>query len=126
VMQAAGRAASRPAVRARLRDLARRLPETDDGRPHGVFSIAATVWGRWGARTTTATASDIYGFTARSVVHLAGALASGHPGAVGDGGVRAPSQIVDDVEKAAVDLGIVLEHRVTGPGEPVTSGEGRR
>lgn len=126
VMRAAERVASRPAVRARLRHLAARLPETDDGCPHGVFSIAGTVWGPWGARTTTATASDIYGFTARSVVRLAGALASGHPAPVGDGGVRAPSQIVDDVEKAAVELGIRLEHRVTAPGEPVASGQRRR
>jgi short subunit dehydrogenase-like uncharacterized protein len=108
-MRGAERLLSRPAVRERLRRLANRLPETDDGRPHGRFMIAATVWGSWGARTTTAIASDVYGFTARSVVHLASTLASGHPAAIGDGGVRAPSQVVPDVEKAAVELGVTLE-----------------
>jgi hypothetical protein len=50
-------------------------------------------------------------------VFLAGLLVAGT--GAGDGGVRAPSQVVDDGEKAALELGITLEHRVMAPGEPV-------
>lgn len=121
-MQGAERALGRPDLRAGLRRLAARLPETDDGRPHGHFAIDATVWGRFGAVTTTARTSDVYGFTARAVVYLATRLADGN--GVGDGGVRAPSQVVADVGKAAVELGITLEHRVTAPGEPVFPRDG--
>jgi len=112
------RALGHPDLRSGLRRLAARLPETDDGRPHGHFAIDATVWGRFGAVTTTARSSDVYGFTARAVVHLAIRLAAGD--GVGEGGVRAPSQVVADVEKAAVELGITLEHSRRAPGEPVT------
>jgi hypothetical protein len=102
-----------------LRRLADRLPETDDGRPHGQFSIDVTVWGRWGAHTTTAITSDVYGFTARAIVHLASRLVAGT--GVGEGGVRAPSQVVADVEQAARELDISLEHRITAPGEPLVA-----
>jgi len=118
------RALGHPDLRSGLRRLAARLPETDDGRPHGHFAIDATVWGRFGAVTTTARTSDVYGFTARAVVFLAARLADGAGG--GEGGVRAPSQVVEDVEKAALELGITLEHRVTAPGEPVTGQGGGR
>jgi short subunit dehydrogenase-like uncharacterized protein len=115
--RAAERVLARPDLRAGLRRLAVRLPETYDGRPHGRFAIDATVWGRFGAVTTTARTSDVYGFTARAVVFLAARLAGGD--GVGDGGVRAPSQVVADVGKASVELGITLGHRMTAPGEPV-------
>ena len=121
-LRGAERALGRPELRRSLRRLAARLPETDDGRPHGHFAIDATVWGRFGAVTTTARTSDVYGFTARAVVYLAARLADGR--GVGGGGVRAPSQVVDDVEKAALELGITLEHRTTAPGEPITAGHG--
>ncbi len=123
-VRGAERALSRSDLRSSLRRLAARLPETDDGRPHGHFAVDATVWGRFGAVTTTAATSDVYGFTARSVAHLAARLADGE--GVGDGGVRAPSQVVADVEKAAVALGITLEHRTARPGEPVTVRRGGR
>jgi hypothetical protein len=123
-VRGAERALGHPALRSGLRRLVARLPETDDGRSHGHFAIDATVWGRFGAVTTTARTSDVYGFTARAVVFLAARLADGAGG--GEGGVRAPSQVVEDVEKAALELGITLEHRMTRPGEPMTLRGGGR
>lgn len=116
VMGLSQHAMARPGVRERLCRLADRLPAMDDGRPHGSFAVDATVWGRAGAHTTTAVASDVYGFTAAAVVHTAQALA----GYQGDGGVLAPSQVTDDIEKSAVELGVTLTHRVCAAGEPVT------
>lgn len=105
---------ARPALRNRVRRIADKMPNLDDGHPHGTFAVEATVWGRWGAHSVTATTHDVYGFTARAMTLVAAHLAHRE----GDGGVRAPSQVVDDVEKAAVDLGLELEHRQFRPGEP--------
>jgi len=109
----AERALRRPQLRSALRRLAAHLPETDDGRPHGRFIVDATVWGDFGAVTTTARTADVYGFTARAVVFLAARLQAGE--GAGDGGVRAPSQVVADVEKAALELGVDLEHHHREP-----------
>jgi hypothetical protein len=118
VMGLSQRALGQPAVQERLCRLADRLPEMDDGRPHGSFAVDATMWGRAGASTTTAVASDVYGFTAAAVVHTARALAAYR----GDGGVRALSQVTDDVDKSALELGVTLTHRDCAPGEPVSAG----
>ena len=129
---------ARPDLRAALRRAANRLPETDDGRPHGRFSVQATVWGPWGARSTTAAAADVYGFTARAAAHVAATLAGG--GGVAAGGLRAATQVLADaadgavpdpqaVEKAAGELGIALAASALAPGEPCVvapGGAGRR
>ena len=134
-MRGGERLLARPDARAALRRAAGRLPETDDGRPHGEFSVQATVWGRWGARTTTASAADVYGFTARAAAHVAAMLAGG--GGAAGGGVRAASQVLADaadgalpdplaVEKAAGELGIALSSSAVAPGEPCVAAVGRR
>lgn len=135
-MRGGERLLGQPDVRAALRRAASRLPETDDGRPHGEFSVQATVWGRWGARITTASAADVYGFTARAAAYVAVTLVGG--GGVAGGGVRAASQVLADaadgavpdplaVEKAAGELGVTLSTSALGPGEPcmATAGAGR-
>jgi len=100
--------------------------------------VQATVWGPWGARSTTAAASDVYGFTARAAAHVAATLAGG--GGVAAGGLRAATQVLADaadgavpdpqaVEKAAGELGIALAASALAPGEPCVvapGGAGRR
>lgn len=140
-MQAGQRLLSRPDLRSALRRLAARLPETDDGRPHGTFAVDATVWGPWGARTTTAEACDVYGFTARAAALVAATLVDGpaasESSGAADGGVRAASQVLSGaadaalgdrvaVEKAAGELGISLSSAAVAPGEPVCGAGGRR
>lgn len=134
-MRGGERLLCRPDVRAALRRAAARLPETDDGRPHGEFSVQATVWGRGGAHTITASAVDVYGFTARAVAHVAATLAGG--GGAASGGVRAATQVLADaadaavpdplaVEKVAEELGITLATSAIGPGQPCGAAAGGR
>jgi hypothetical protein len=117
-----------PDRRAALRRAASRLPETDDGQPHGEFAVQATVWGRDGAHTMSAGASDVYGFTARSAAYVAAMLADG--GGAAGGGVRAATQVLADagdravpdalaVEKAGGELGIALASSLIAAGEPL-------
>jgi short subunit dehydrogenase-like uncharacterized protein len=124
-MRCSERLAGWALLRAALRRLAALLPETGDGRAHGTFSVAATVWGPWGAHTAAAGASDVYGFTARAAALVAGRLAADHDGAaVAGGGVRAASQVLTGAGDGAVpdpaalagaagDLGLTLSSAVT-------------
>jgi NAD(P)-dependent dehydrogenase (short-subunit alcohol dehydrogenase family) len=118
LMSAGQRLLADPRRRERLRRMADRLPCTDDGRPHGRFSVEATVWGRHGAHSAVASGADVYGFTARAVMLVATALT----GYRGEGGVRAPSQVLVDTEKAAVELDLRLSRRRLAPGQPIAPG----
>jgi putative NADH-flavin reductase len=86
-------------ARSALERVAAVVPSMDDGRPHGRFAVTADLDGRW----VTAAASDVYGFTAAAAVHVAEACAK-----TTATGLRAASQVVDDVESTARHLGVQI------------------
>lgn len=87
---------------AQLRKLANKIPDKDDGSDPGDYSMHATVWGTFGAVTTALAGDSVYGSSARACTLVAAAMVA----APGEGGVRAPSEVVDDVEKAAATLNL--------------------
>jgi hypothetical protein len=104
VMRAVAIACGWPRVRSSLERLAALVPSMDDGRRHGRFAVTADVDGQ----RVTATASDVYGFTAAAVIHVAEACAR-TPAT----GLQAASQVVDDIETTARHLGIRITAAVT-------------
>jgi short subunit dehydrogenase-like uncharacterized protein len=91
----------------RLHALVAKLPDRgDDGTESGRFTVHATVWGSFGAHTTTLSGTEVYRSTARFAAMLASELAA-RPG---DGGVCAPSQVVDDIETAMIAVDLTCTH----------------
>ena len=99
-IRAAAIACSAPGARRLLEALASRSPSMDDGRPHGRFTVLADVDGQ----TVSATADDVYGFTANAAIHVAEACARTRTT-----GLRAASQIVDDIDSTARHLGVRID-----------------
>lgn len=116
LIRALSRLGRRPRARRCLAALAGRLPDRDDGSESGTFAVHATVWARRRAHTTTVAGRDVYRFSARAATLVAAELAA-RPG---DGGVRAPSEVISDIEAAAKTLDLAITHRAFGPSTPIT------
>jgi hypothetical protein len=102
-----GRLCAGPRTGPRLHALAAKLPDRgDDGTESGRFTVHATVWGSFGAHTTTVSGTEVYRSTARYAAMVAAQLAA-RPG---DGGVCAPSQVVDDIETAMKAVELTCTH----------------
>lgn len=102
----------------RLHTWVSRLPTKDNVSDNGVFTIHATVSGAFGTLTTTVSGKGVYQSTAKFAAMVASELAA-RPGV---GGVRASSEVVEDLESAAKSVDLTIAHGQLVPAPASTPG----